>query len=149
MLEFNIVNKLPDNKVLIKEKQKNDTDDKSSRYFIVNEDISDKFIKRRKSLDHRRKVHNVDSVIGAICCGIYTSFIAKPVKSSKFMTGLIKSAVGIVTAIGAYNICSSIDKLYIAEKQKISLKNFKAEEVTSKKNMSWQDSIADKLIIEL
>lgn len=122
MLEVNVVNKLPDNKVLVSEKNSN-KQKQTVRYYIANGENADKFIKERKNLN------NIDNMQGAFSVGLSAIaglFVLTSMKSNV----VIKTLGGIAAGLGAYLGLHKIDSVVDKQAQKNSLNKFKVEEIT-------------------
>ena len=122
MLELNVVNKLPDNKVLISEKNVK-VPNSPVRYYIAGEDNADKFVKKRESLNTIDGWQKYMSMTVSAVTGIL--FLTK-VKSN----ALIKGLVGLTSGYGTYLGLRKLDDMVDVQAQKSNLKYFKAEEIT-------------------
>ena len=94
MLELNVVNKLPDNKVLISEKNAK-VPNSPVRYYIAGEENADKFVKKRESLNAIDGWQKYMSMALSAVAGILFS---TKVKSN----ALIKGIVGLTSGYGTY-----------------------------------------------
>ena len=123
MMEFNVVNKLDDNKVLISETNKY-SENKPVRYYIANQDNADKFIKTKKSLEMVDKFQKSMSGALAISTGVLAGVSMKHGgKAGKIATGI---AVAAATLIGALKLDKAVDNL----SQKNNMKRMNVEEIT-------------------
>lgn len=122
-MEFNVVNKLNDNKVLISETNKY-AENQPVRYYIANQDNADKFIKSKKSLEMANKFQKSMSGALAVSAGVLAGVSMKHGgKVGKIATGI---AVGVATLIGALKLDITVNNL----SQKNNIKRMNVEEIT-------------------
>lgn len=121
-MEFNVVNKLNDNKVLISETNKY-AENQPVRYYIANQDNADKFIKTKKSLEMVNKFQKSMSGALAVSAGVLAGISIRGGKVGKVATGIV---TGAVTLIGALKLDKAVDNL----SQKNNMKRMNVEEIT-------------------
>ena len=122
MIEVSVVKNLPARKTLVSEKKK-PTDKKPCRYYILNEENVDQFIKRRKNLNDSDVCQHVATTSLAIVTGAYVGIKKNSKKLVKVLSGLTTTAV----LFAGFN---QIDK-YLDKKAQNKLKKvLDVEEIT-------------------
>lgn len=125
MLEVSVVNKLPDNKVLISEKSQTAKQTLNQRYYVANEDNADKFIKQRKNVEQCNGFQKFCSPVLALCSGIV-------IGSEMKIGGWIgKTLAGLAAGIGVFHCCNVFDKAVNKMAEQNNMKHFNVEEITA------------------
>lgn len=119
--EYNIIKKLPDNKIIIEETKKNNSKN-HLKYYLLNEEHADLFIKNKKNSDLLTKTQSVLSMVVALSIALY---VGMRTKTDKIKNTLFGIGAGAITFAGG----EIFDRWFKKNTDKRILKLFNAKEI--------------------
>ena len=119
-----ILRKLPNNNVIVLEKNKKNQNQIQEKYYLVNQEVADKFIKTKEQNEF---ADNFQKGLTVAASGSMGYLISLNSKSSNLF---IKLGTGIIGAVGSFVGFSAIDKTLDKFLNKTAMKKFNVKEIT-------------------